>query len=62
MQEAEEKKIDVDAFVFCDTGFEQSIVFDFLYAFTLPMLEKAYHQVLFVLALFALTQMTPAVM
>lgn len=38
---AVQNKIDVDAFVFCDTGFEQSIVFDFLHAFTLPMLEKA---------------------
>lgn len=38
---AAQKKIDVDAFVFCDTGFEQSIVFNFLHAFTLPMLEKA---------------------
>jgi len=34
-------KIEVDAFVFCDTGFEQSIVFDFLETRTKPMLEKA---------------------
>jgi hypothetical protein len=38
---AAQGKIKVDAFVFCDTGFEQTIVFDFLHAFTLPMLEKA---------------------
>lgn len=38
---AAQKKIDVDAFVFCDTGFEQSIVFDFLHTFTLPMLKSA---------------------
>jgi 3'-phosphoadenosine 5'-phosphosulfate sulfotransferase (PAPS reductase)/FAD synthetase len=34
-------KIEVDAFVFCDTGFEQSIVFEFLHIHTLPMLDKA---------------------
>lgn len=38
---AAQGKIEVDAFVFCDTGFEQSIVFDFLNAYTLPMLKKA---------------------
>jgi 3'-phosphoadenosine 5'-phosphosulfate sulfotransferase (PAPS reductase)/FAD synthetase len=38
---AAQGKIEVDAFVFCDTGFEQSIVFDFLNAYTQPMLEKA---------------------
>ena len=32
-------KIEVDAFVFCDTGFEQSIVFDFLEKHTLPLLN-----------------------
>ena len=39
---AAQKKIDVDAFVFCDTGFEQSIVFDFLHAFTLPIDRRAH--------------------
>ena len=34
-------KIEVDAFVFCDTGFEQSIVFEFLDKYTRPMLDKA---------------------
>jgi hypothetical protein len=38
---AAEKKIDVDAIVFCDTGFEQTIVFDFLNRFTIPMLHVA---------------------
>jgi hypothetical protein len=38
---AAQGKIEVDAFVFSDTGFEQSIVFDFLEKYTLPMLEKA---------------------
>ena len=32
-------KIEVDAFVFCDTGFEQSIVFEFLEKHTLPLLN-----------------------
>jgi hypothetical protein len=36
-----EKKIDVDAIVFCDTGFEQTVVFDFLNRFTIPMLYVA---------------------
>jgi len=34
-------RISVDAMVFCDTGFEQSIVHEFLVKHTLPMLEKA---------------------
>ena len=38
---AAQGKIKVDAFVFCDTGYEQTIVFDFLEKFTKPMLEKA---------------------
>ena len=38
---AAQGKIEVDAFVFSDTGFEQSIVFEFLEKYTLPMLEKA---------------------
>lgn len=38
---AVEKKIEVDAMVFCDTGFEQSTVFDFLDKYTLPMLKDA---------------------
>ena len=38
---AAQGKIEVDAFVFCDTGFEQSIVFDFLNAYTIPMLKDA---------------------
>ena len=38
---AAQGKIEVDAFVFCDTGFEKSIVFEFLERFTLPMLKKA---------------------
>lgn len=38
---AAQGKIEVDAFVFCDTGFEQSIVFDFLDQHTLPMLNIA---------------------
>ena len=37
---AAQGKIQVDAFVFCDTGFEQSIVFEFLENYTLPMLEN----------------------
>ena len=38
---AVQSKIEVDAFVFCDTGYEQTIVFDFLEKFTKPMLEKS---------------------
>lgn len=38
---AAQGKIQVDAFVFCDTGFEQSIVFEFLEKYTKPMLKKA---------------------
>lgn len=38
---AAQKKIHVDAIVFCDTGFEQSIVFEFLETHTKPMLDKA---------------------
>ena len=38
---AAQGKIEVDAFVFVDTGFEQSIVFDFLHTHTQPMLDKA---------------------
>ena len=38
---AAQKKIEVDAFVFSDTGFEQSIVFEFLEKHTLPMLKDA---------------------
>jgi len=34
-------KIECDAIVFCDTGFEQSIVFDFLKQHTLKILEAA---------------------
>lgn len=37
---ASQNKIHVDAFVFCDTGFEQQSVFDFLDAYTRPMLVK----------------------
>lgn len=36
---AAQGKIEVDAFVFCDTGFEQSIVFEFLESYTIPMLN-----------------------
>ena len=38
---AAQRKIKVDAFVFCDTGFEQSIVFEFLDQHTKPLLDKA---------------------
>lgn len=38
---AVQDNINIDAFVFCDTGFEQSIVFEFLEKYTLPMLEEA---------------------
>ena len=38
---AVQNKIEVDAFVFCDTGFEQRIVFEFLDKHTKPMLDKA---------------------
>ena len=38
---AAQGKIEVDAFVFCDTGFEQSVVFEFLEKHTMPILEKA---------------------
>jgi hypothetical protein len=38
---AVQKKIEVDALVFCDTGFEQSIVFEFLNTHTLPLLASA---------------------
>jgi 3'-phosphoadenosine 5'-phosphosulfate sulfotransferase (PAPS reductase)/FAD synthetase len=38
---AAQGKIEVDAFVFCDTGFEQSIVFEFLEQHTKPLLEKS---------------------
>lgn len=37
---AAQGKIEVDAFVFCDTGFEKSIVFEFLEKHTKPMLER----------------------
>ena len=37
---AAQKKIEVDAFVFADTGFEQSIVFDFLNQHKWPSFYK----------------------
>ena len=38
---AVQNKIEVDAFVFCDTGFEQRIVFEFLDKHTKPMLGSS---------------------
>ena len=36
---AAQGKIQADAFVFCDTGFEQSLVLDFLEKYTIPLLK-----------------------
>jgi len=38
---AAQKKIEVDAFVFCDTGFEQSDVFIFMEKFTIPLIKNS---------------------